>query len=215
MKIAIVSFGNSTGNYVKALNRLKRSLEVNFKGDVLSWSNESQLNCPLHKDNPYAFKVYAMQEAFNKGYTKVLWLDSSVWAVKDIQPVFNDISKNGFFLEDSGHRIGSWSNNQCLDWFKLTRDEANQMRMISSGFVGIDIENAIGEEMFTKWKAAMLAGTFVGSWNDHRHDQTALSIIAQRLGLDPLINPCGKYFAYVGSGYDEPQETALCHLQGM
>ena len=215
MKTAVVSFANSKGNYIKALNRLSTSMEENFNGDILLWTNESDLKAPLHKDNPYAFKVYAMQEAFNKGYTRVLWLDSSVWAIKNIQPVFNDILKNGFFLEDSGHMIGTWSNDNCLKYFKLTRKKANKMRMISSGFVGIDIENPIGLELFEKWKKSMLAGTFIGSWINHRHDQTSLSIIAQTMGLDKLINPCGKYFAYIGEGYPVPKETAICYLQGM
>jgi hypothetical protein len=87
--------------------------------------------------------------------------------------------------------------------------------MISSGFVGIDIENPIGLEMFKKWKKSMLAGTFIGSWENHRHDQTSLSIIAQEMGLDNLINPSGKYFSYIGEGYSKPQKTAICYLQGM
>ena len=67
MKTAIVAFANSKGNYIKALNRLQNSLTENFDGDVLVWTNEKDLGAPLHQDNPYAFKVYAMQEAFNKG----------------------------------------------------------------------------------------------------------------------------------------------------
>jgi hypothetical protein len=111
--------------------------------------------------------------------------------------------------------IGTWSNTKCLKYFKLSKKKANKLRMISSGFVGIDIENPVGLQMFSEWKEAMLAGTFIGSWKNHRHDQTALSIIAQKMKVDLLINPSGKYFAYIGEGYPEPQETAICYLQGM
>lgn len=215
MKKAIVSLGNSNGNYIKALNRLKHSLESNFDGDVLTWTDESELGSPNHSQNPYAFKPYAMRTAFLRGYEKVLWLDTSVWAVKPLTPVFDKIAADGVFFENSGFPVSMWSNDACLKWFGITRKDAESIRMISSGFVGIDIENPIGYELFQRWFKAMEAGTFKGSWDDHRHDQTALSIIIAQMGLDNKITECGTYFAYYGENYAPPNETAVCMVQGM
>ena len=215
MKKAIVSFGNSNGNYIKALNRLKHSMEGNFDGDILTWTDESELGCPKHSQNPYAFKPYAMRSAFMKGYEKVLWLDTSVWAIKSMKPVFEKIAEDGVFFENSGFPVSMWSNDACLKYFGISRKEAESIRMISSGFVGIDIDNPIGAELYEKWFRAMEAGAFKGSWTDHRHDQTALSIIIAQMGLDSKITECGTFFAYSGPEYKEPNESAVCLVQGM
>ena len=45
-------------------------------------------------------------------------------------------------MEDSGHSVGQWSNEQTLQYFGITREEADAMAMFSSGFTGIDLTNA-------------------------------------------------------------------------
>lgn len=216
MKNAIVSFGSANNyGYVQGLNRLKKSLETYFDGDVLIWTNESDLNCPLHSENPYSFKIYAIEKAIEMGYTKILWLDSSVWAVKNIKPVFDIIKEKGIFLEDSGHYVGNWSNDECLQYFKITRENALKMPMTSGGFVGFNFEKPFIKLVFNTWKQSMIAGCFKGSWSDHRHDQSCLGIVVNQWLLENFIYPTGTYFSYIGNGYPDPKESAVCYLQGM
>lgn len=208
---AIVNF--ATEEYFLGQDRLKESLKnspIDFIGFHLG-----NLECSPHSENPYAFKPISMHVANSYGYMQVLWLDASVWLEKSIDPVFDWITRNGFFVEDSGHMVGDWCNDITLKWYSITREQAMQMRMISSGFVGIDFTSEVGKELFEKWEIAMYAGMFKGSWDDHRHDQTCLSIIIHKMKLDHLISPCGHFFSYIGDAYMPPQETAVCHLQGI
>jgi len=69
---------------------------------LLLWGSEAELFAPLHTDNPYAFKIYAIEAARNMGYDQVLWFDSSVYPVKDITPVFDWLTDKGIFLEEAG-----------------------------------------------------------------------------------------------------------------
>lgn len=206
----IVNF--SSCEYLNGQARLHNSIIGGI--DFLDF-NEYSLLTPRHVDNPYAFKVYSIKEVRSRGYDQILWLDASVWVVKPLDPVFDLITKNGFFVEDSGHQIGQWCNDRTLDYYGITREEAMEMDMISSGFVGIDFNRKNGVEIYQRWYKAMEDGMFVGSWDDHRHDQTCLSIIIYKLGLQHLISPCGHFFAYIGAEYMPPQETAICHLQGI
>lgn len=47
---------------------------------------------------PYCFKIFLMLEAQQLGFTNVLWLDSSLVALKDPTPLFDIIEQNGCLL---------------------------------------------------------------------------------------------------------------------
>lgn len=210
---AIVSLATHAPNYYKALDRLQHSLEGRFDGNFIKLRGEESVSAPDHNINNYAFKIFAIAYARAKGNSKVFWLDSSNYAVKNVQPIFDYLDREGIFLEDSGHWVGDWCNDAALDYFKITRDEAMTMHMLSSGFVGLDFNKEISKDFFYRWQESMCAGVFNGSWSDHRHDQTAASIIANQMGLKYSDN-C-TYFAYVGEPYLPPRETAVFHLQGL
>lgn len=200
----------STDGYLKGMERLKDSLNGY---DVTCFTDET-LDIIPHSENPYAFKINAI-EAAKKLDNIVLWLDASVYAVKDIAPVFKWLKKKGIFLEAAGHKVGNWCNGFTLDYFGITRHEAMQMRMFAAGYVGFDFTSSISIEFFEKWKQSMLAGCFKGSWEDHRHDMTAGSIIANQMGLVSRYSPVQHFFAYIGEGYTKPKSTAVFHLQGI
>lgn len=210
---AIVSLATDEPHYYTALERLQKSLRNKFDGDFLPFMGEKTVCAPKHRVNNYAFKIFALAHAKLVGFTKVFWLDSSCYAVKDVQPIFGYLDRNGIFLEDSGHSIGAWSNDETLQYFKITRDDACKMPMLSGGFIGLDFNNRTSQEFFYRWQEAMCMGLFNGSRDNHRHDQTCASIIAHQMHI-PLSPNC-TYFAHVGPAYAAPKETAVFHLQGI
>ena len=54
-------------------------------------------------------------------------------------------------------------NDNCLDYFTITRDMAETIPMISSGIVGINFLDAKGFNFILQWRNAMLRGVFNGS----------------------------------------------------
>lgn len=214
-RTAIVNLINNNG-YSRGQERLSQFWQT-FGADVdfVRLGNEQSVGSPLHKDNPYAFKIYAIEHVRQKGYDQILWLDASVYPVKDITPVFDWLTDKGIFLEEAGHLAGSWCPQRVLDYFGITKEQAMQMPMFSAGFCGFDFTNPISVEFFAEWKESMLNGMFKGSWADHRHDMTCGSIIANKQGLLPLYSPGGQFFAYVGPGFSQPKETVCFHLQGL
>lgn len=206
----------ATGQFRTGQRRLHSNmLYYNQSIPLLLWGSEAELFAPLHTENPYAFKIYAIEAARNMGYDQVLWVDASVYPVKDITPVFDWLTEKGIFLEEAGHYAGQWANEQALNYFELTKEQAMQMPMFSAGYCGFDFRNPTSQEFFAEWKEAMLNGIFKGRWEDFRHDMTAGSIIANKQGLLPLYSKGGTFFAYIGEGFGTPKETVVCHLQGM
>jgi hypothetical protein len=206
----IVNF--ATDVYKRAQNRLSNSLNGHKQ---LMFNNYSVIGSPTHQESPYQFKIHAIESAWNEDPI-VLWCDSSLWRVGDISKIEDLIIKDGYFMSEAGHWVGSWTNQHTRDYFKLTEEEAKipgGFCMFSAGLLGLDKNNPLAMEFFQQWKASALAGCFRGDWKDHRHDMTCASIIASRLGMK--YHRGGEFMSYIGSGYNKPEPGSVFYLQGM
>jgi hypothetical protein len=212
----IVNCHTQDDRYKRCYQRLNKSFKTQNSGTIslVTFFGESSCGAPLHKDNPYAFKLYSMISLSSDEQRSVLWLDASVVLVRDASEVFEIIERDGVFFEKSGHSVGQWCNDETLQNFGITREEAYAMPMFSSGFMGISFEHEIGREFFKRWWESMERGDFKGSWSNHRHDQTSGSIIANQMGLAKNMMREHHFFPYVGDNYAEPKETAIGHLVG-
>ena len=223
---AIVSFANERGNYFEAQQRLKDSLIGFTDADFIAIQGEDSIGAPKHDKNSYAFKIYAIQEAINRGYTSILYLDTSAYAVANIDAIFDIIELDRYFMEEAGHYAGTWTNDRALKYFGLSRDEAMKITMYSAGFTGLDFTNDIACPFYMMWIDAMSAGCFKGKWDNkgftqskdtrcegHRHDMSCASIIAKTLQMK--YQSGGSYFQY-GAPEDKKNKDTVCfYVQGL
>lgn len=172
----IVSLATKNSQYVDGLSRLSNSLRDNASGiDFLGFIHESSVGAPLHIDNPYAFKVYAIQRAIEEGYDSILWLDCSVYAVAPVQPIFDIIEEQGYWFEGAGCWLGDWCNDETLKYYNIDRNES--IPMVQSGFMGFNLNHNYGQRLFSQLNYACKTGLFKGDWSNHRHDQSCISAI--------------------------------------
>jgi hypothetical protein len=211
---AIISFANHRGNYLRAMHRLETSLQNNFNGKFIGFTGEASIGAPLHTDNPYAFKVYAFKKALELGYKKILYLDSSVYAVANVQPAFDLIERDGYIMQEAGQYCRDWTNQNALDYFAITREDLGYQVMYgNAGLLGLNFDTEIANHFFQAWESAMLSGAFKGSWSDHRHDMTCGSIIANRLGMK--FQSGNEILEYAGPEDPVKNNTIIFRAQGM
>ena len=205
----------ATGRYLKGQERLKQSVQrYSPKIPVMSWQNEFQINgCPKHSVNPYAFKPYAFIQAMSKDYDVVFWMDASCYLIKDIQPILDIVERDGYFMHEAGHWAGTWSNDNSLSYFGLTREEAMKIPMFTAGCFGLNLKSEIGLKFLSQWLDAANSGAFKGSWTDHRHDLTCGSIIANRLEMKFQFGQ--NYLQYGAPETPVNNETVTIKLQGL
>ena len=205
----------ATGRYLKGQERLKQSVQrYSPKIPVMSWQNEFQINgCPKHSVNPYAFKPYAFIQAMSKDYDVVFWMDASCYLIKDIQPILDIVERDGYFMHEAGHWAGTWSNDNSLQYFGLTREEAMKIPMFTAGCFGLNLKSEIGLKFLSQWLEAANAGAFKGSWTDHRHDLTCGSIIANRLEMKFQYGQ--DYLQYGAPETPVNNDTVTIKLQGI
>jgi len=208
--MTIVNF--ATKEFKLGQSRLMASLNGH---NVLLFDDYRQIGSPAHSESPYQFKIHAIEKAFEQDDI-VLWCDASMWRVGDLSKIETLIKNDGYFFEEAGHWVGTWTNEFTRDYFNLTEDEAKVpggFFMFSAGFTGLNKQSPVAMEFFRQWKASALAGCFRGHYHNHRHDMTCGSIIAQRLGM--TYQRGGKHMAYIGSGYPNPEPGVVFFIQGL
>lgn len=187
----------STKKYHKGQERLIQTLKKHCKQDVITFDSEKQVHAKYHKQSMYGFKPKAFLKLHKMGYTSILWLDASMYVIKGLTPIFKEIEKTGYFFQDSG-----WVNSD------FTPDNVKQYmgtdkgKMISSGVVGLDLNNELAMEFLKRWDKASEDGMFNGSYENHRHDQTLASLIIEDMKLK--ITPNNTFWQY-----GKPEEKPL------
>lgn len=203
----IVNF--ATREYKAGQQRLQASLNGHAH---LMFNKYEVIGSPTHQESPYQFKIHAIEKALQVDPV-VLWCDASLWRVGDLKKIENIIKDKGYFMEEAGHWVRDWCKPATKDWFSLTTEELSTFNMFSAGLLGLDFNHPQAIVWFSAWKVAAQAGHFKGSYENHRHDMTCGSIIAQRLGMKYQTG--GSHLAYIGPGYTEPKEGVVFHLQGL
>ncbi len=198
----------STDRYRRGQNRLHDSLQGHTDATILMFDSEESVGAEPHSVNNYSFKPMAMIKAYEKGFRQVLWLDASMLVIKDLEPIFALIEKDGYFFQDSGWPNSRWTHDAAREYFGT--DEGP---MLSSGVLGLDLDSEIGYKFFDLWTQAMRDGMFNGAWDVTRHDQTCASLIAYKLGMK--LQTANTFFVYGTEGNEFILEETILLADGI
>lgn len=207
--------------YPSGQDRLFQSLNYHgWNWHLLGWKNDwPRYNYP--SDCVYNIKAAAFEEAISRGYTHILWLDCSVWAVKNPNPIMDIINDKGYYLIENGMNCAQECSDRCLSYFGVSRDEAEQMKMCSSGVMGINYTNPTARDFINRFIKAAHDGVFSGSrFHDnqssdprflhHRQDQSAASIILNQQGMK--LHKLGEHVSYYS---ESMSESTIFSIRGM
>jgi hypothetical protein len=230
--IATVAIG---GWYSRGVARMLREIERVSPGyKVSAWVNCYPPGAPgpvvRHGVDygGYCAKPFALKALMDGGADIGLLLDASFYPVKHLLPLFCHISQAGYYMAPDGFTIGQWASDEMLDDLTIERDAALTWEGCASGCVGIDFRTVKGRRLVDKWidlwplfpgyHSNDKAGDTKHSYrnighvsNDprclgHRHDQSALGIMAHLLGMtDYFSRP--RFSAYEGAQPDWPEFT--------
>lgn len=198
--VAVVCFAN--GRYKQLGERMKYSIHYwNPEIPVFLFDDFSQINSPTQAEDPYAFKIHAIETVHNKGFDIVLWCDSVLQLTQPLDGLIEEVEQVGVYLAEDGWKTGMFANDKALNYYNLTRDEAMKMPSIWACFMGFDFRKPVTQFFINKWKEALHAGLFRGLHHNHhktesedprckghRHDQTCAELVAHTNHI-PLSRP--------------------------
>lgn len=218
-KPVIINASVGGGWYPRGTDRLVKSLNFHgWGGDVKTWKNKWP-NDNYDKSCPYTVKAAAIEETLKENYDHILWLDCSVWAIKDPMIVFDVIHTEGYYFWMSGFNCAQTCSDKCLEYFGVSRDEAEGITEVSSSMFGLNLKTDVGRQFVEMFIQAAKDGAFHGSREHdgqssdprflfHRQDQSVASLIAHKLGFK--ITPPNIYSAYYHGG--KPYERDVVFL---
>jgi hypothetical protein len=209
----IVNAHNGKGWYPRGQERLRQSLQGH--PEALCFYHDYP-NPHFKGGNHYYLKPSALAES-KKSHSQLLWMDSSCWVIKDLAPIWEAIEKDGYYFIHSGFNCSQYCNDESLEYFGVSRDEAEKIPMIYAICFGLDLKHAIGKriyEMFINSAFNHIFDDGHGSCDSrfiaHRHDQSALSLIAYRFGCK--IHDVNTYNS---TNVTNPPESVCVLMQGM
>jgi hypothetical protein len=199
--------------YPDGSRRLEKSLNFHgWGGDFIKWTKKWP-NDNYDKSCGHNAKAAAFEEAIEMGYTHILWVDSSGWAVNDPMPLFDHINHNGYYISqvDTNHNCAECCNDHVLNYFGVTRDDAEKMTGVHTGVFGVNMNSGLAKDFIERFIYSAKKGAFKGDrhknqthderFHVHVQDQSAASLLVNIMGMDmhkPSVfhayyNPSGEY----------------------
>lgn len=189
------------------------------------WRDELPAGCPSHAEVPYAFKAFALASAAARGHKLLLWCDASILPIAPLEPLFDRIERDGYWISRNGWSNGEWTADSAYPDLGVSREENWKIQHVIATAWGVSVRHPIGYLVLAEYLRLAKTRAFCGPWRNrnhpdsaklppeqsapcgppevrgHRHDQTALSVIAWKLSLSLTDPP--NVLAYKGGETDK------------
>lgn len=177
--IIIFNFG-LTDDEVKKLNSL-------YKVDVIDFRDEVKLHYPVYstfstpKTLSHFLKMYSL--IYSKRIAEnILWIDAASTVLKELTLVFDIIENEHIFAVGDTHLNKSYTHNKCISIMNATNGEL-EGRQLSSGHFGYKSDGDYQQLIDDSWNYSQVEGCIDGFDENHRHDQSVLSILCSRYNV--------------------------------
>jgi len=216
----IISAGLGSQHYRKMLRSTENHCAVHCPETWRLFYDVLPTGCPPHAEHQYAFKIEAMRRAVESNIRNLLWMDATCQPVESIEPLWEHIEREGFYIVQQGDaKLGTWTNDYALRCFGIDRDKAMEIPLVYTGLIGLDTHSEVAKAIWDEWDETYRRGAFYGphmndlsmgvermkewgaKWRGwcspdprcegHRHDESAMSFVLWKLGLKPVENPRG------------------------
>ena len=166
-----------------------------FEGVKINRKIPDNFPIPSHQAVPYGFKPWLFRLAFNGGFDQVLWCDSTIVCHKPLDPIWKIMEERGIFAADNpGCPMRVWTADDAMRKMgcPFEKPEDAMFNEIMACALGIDIRHPKSREAFSEWWDLCNDGvTFAGregskrpEFRGHRHDQSAMSWLVEKYGIE-------------------------------
>lgn len=184
----ILLFASHNGPYPDKARRVLAELEsCGYSGDVLlriggfpNVCNGGLQICHV----PYAFKGAFLKEAALLGYKEILWIDTAMHPLTDLENIFSAIREKGYFFTSVGMLSDNGSTHLpgAAAALQINAEFYWMIPHLSSSMIGLNMDNSRSAQLLQQWlDAAGNVYPYITCWPE----ELSLSVIAWRLGCIP------------------------------
>lgn len=223
-------YPSGAARLIQTMREHSPAIEVQAHVNVLPFGAPRAVIEDGYDYTAYCAKPFALAAAMMSGADIAILVDAAFFAVRDIAPLIDHIARNGYYLCKNGYKVGEWCSDRAVPRLGMTREKLMVMEEASSYCVGLNFADGRCVELLHRWcgfasDRATFPGPHTSALQDgrnrghvaddprvrgHRHDQTALSVIANLMGM---TNWCERprFTAYAG----HEDETTVLVNRGM
>jgi hypothetical protein len=161
-----------TENELNHLEKIEKIRVVKFTAE--------EMNSHPHFMTPkwHVYKLTCLKNGLNIA-ENILWLDSGVCALSSVDVIFNKIEEDDIFLVSDTHLTSTYVHNECRRIMSATESELNS-KILSSGILGYKTNGKYRKIIEESYTYSLIQGCCDGDQENHRHDQSILSILSSR-----------------------------------
>ena len=130
------------------------------------------------KTKCHFLKMFALHHARDIA-ENVLWMDAGAAAIGSLKEIFETIENEDIFLVGDAHLNSSYTHKRCVEIMAASETEMSA-KQLWSGLVGFKSKGRFAQMLDDGWRFAQVDGCIDGYLENHRHDQSVLSILAER-----------------------------------
>jgi hypothetical protein len=172
-KIYVYNLGLS-GSEIETLNKLKLVEVLDYPEDVMN--KHSKFMGP----KSHVYKLFCLYKSGELG-KNVFWLDAGATPINPMCEIFSIIENEDVFTVGDTHLTKTYTHSNCVNVMSATENELNGT-ILSSGIIGYK-SNGKYQKMFKEaFDFSLVEGCVDGDQENHRHDQSVLSILCNRYG---------------------------------
>ena len=153
----ILIYGSQNGIYPKKTRLLLEELkQCGYRGHILvriggfpNTANGGLKICHV----PYSFKAAFLKEAQLLGYKNVLWLDTAIHPLTDLDSLFKEIESKGIFLLEIGTLLDNAPSHltSAAETLHLNPQLYSKIKHLSSGIIGLNFSKETPISLLNLW----------------------------------------------------------------
>ena len=158
---------------INRLKSLEKIMIVDIVKDFQIYEGISSIKTKCH-----FLKMYTLFHSMSLS-KNVLWLDAGACALRSLEPIFNVIESEDIFLVGDIHLNKNFTHKRCVEVMNATEEELMD-NQLWSGLVGFKSDGKYSRIITEGWNYSQIEGCVDGFEDNHRHDQSVLSILSSR-----------------------------------
>lgn len=157
---------------INVLKKLKNVEVINYPDYLIN------IHPKFLEPKSYVYKVFCLENSKTLG-ENVFWLDAGTTPINEMCHIFDIIESEHIFLVVDTHLIKNYTHSECIKIMSASDFELND-KMLSAAVVGFKSNGKYNQMIKEAFDFSMIKGCVDGNQENHRHDQSVLSILATR-----------------------------------
>lgn len=197
-EIAICTIAFGDHRYLAERDRLCKSMaETNPDIEILSWVDQYPPSSPSFDQSMFGFKVYAVQEALNRGYKKIIWLDPACIVKGDLSYYFMLDLPTVIAVKDD-NVLSKTISDKALKYYG--NPDVTGWHLVGGSLYVFNFNHPQCMEIFKHWQRAEKDGVFGTTRqaaseqiNKHRNDESCMAVALYAHGVEPVSHDVARY----------------------